>query len=92
MVNVSLKILVASSGLTMVGKSFSNQITLVSFLTVSFHSVCGEKAGKHTHTHAAQQSAEEMKKNSSNANNSKTLSCFFQRASSHIDMYYFNDE
>lgn len=51
-----------------------------------------EKAGKHTHTHAAQQSAEEMKKNSSNANNSKTLSCFFQRASSHIDMYYFNDE
>lgn len=43
MVNVSLKILVASSGLTMVGKSFSNQITLVSFLTVSFHSVCGKR-------------------------------------------------
>lgn len=41
--NVSLKILVASSGLTMVGKSFSNQITLVSFLTVSFHSVCGKR-------------------------------------------------
>lgn len=88
MVNVSLKILVASSGLTMVGKSFSNQITLVSFLTVSFHSVCGKRQ-VNTPTHMQCRRDE---KNSSNANNSKTLSCFFQRASSHIDMYYFNDE